>query len=98
MVMPDVHQWVAFRLTAMDSTIWLVMSMSGVRIGIMKITTITLPLRTRQGRAQAPNGCCGVVIGSTLLAACGWLTAAAPLRILGTATTGFDVCQDPIRK
>ena len=53
------------------------------------------PLRTHQGRAQADTGCCGAGLGSTArLAPCGWLTATASIRLLGTATSGFDVCQD----
>ena len=38
--------------------------------------------------------CYGVGLGATLLPTRGWLTAPTPLRILGNATSDFDVCQD----
>ena len=37
-----------------------------------------------------------MVVGAAVLAACGWLATATPLRLMGTTTTDFDVCQDPI--
>ena len=73
---------------AMVHTTWRGMYMNGVRIGIMRTTIVNPQLRTRQGRAQAHTGCCGVVIGATMLAACAWLAAAAPLRILGPLPRG----------
>ena len=63
--------------------IWLVTFGSGVRTGMIAMKT---------------PGCCGVVIGAiALLATCGYLTATATLRVMGTIATGFDaVCQDRI--
>ena len=77
----------------MDYMIWPVTFMSGVRIG-MEITTVTPPLRTRQGRTTAQAGCYGVVLGAAGRAAYGWLAAATAIRMLGAAATAFDVCQD----
>ena len=80
----------------MGCMIWQGMFGNGVRIGMALITTITHQLRTRQGRTQAHTGCCGVVVGTTLLSTCGWLPASAAFRMLGAPTSGFDVCQDRI--
>ncbi len=79
----------------MDYMIWPVTFMSGVRIG-MEITTVTPPLRTRQGRTTAQAGCYGVVLGAAGRAAYGWLAAATAIHMLGAAATAFDVCQDRI--
>lgn len=62
----------------------------------MALITMANRLRIRQGRAQAHTGCCGVVIGTTLLSTCGWLTAITTLRIVEPTATDFDVCQDRI--
>ena len=71
--------------------IWPVTFGNGVRIGMALVTTVTLPLRTRRGRTQAPGGCCGAGLGSTVLTACGWLTATtATFRMLGSTASGFD--------
>ena len=82
------------RLMDMGCMIWRVTFGNGVRIGMERTIIVVHQLRIRQGRTQAPGGCCGVVIGSTLLATCGWLTATTTVRLVGTTTTGFDVCQD----
>ena len=76
--------------------IWPVTFMSGVKIGMALTTTVTPPLRTRQGRTTAQAGCCGVVLGAAGRAAYGWLAAATAIRMLGAAATAFDVCQDRI--
>ena len=55
---------------------------NGVRVGIAVTET---------------TGYCGAGLGTTVLPTCAWLAAAAAaLRMLGTAATDFDVCQDPI--
>ncbi len=83
------------RPTDMAYTTWQATLGNGVRIGMALITIVNLQLRTRQGRAQAPSGCCGVVVGTSILATCGWLTASTTaFRIIGTSASGFDVCQD----
>lgn len=59
------------RPTVMGYMIWRAMFGNGVRIGLME-TTIQFPqLRIHQGRAQANSGCCGVVVGTAILATCG---------------------------
>ena len=74
--------------------IWQEMFGNGVRIGMGRITTVTPRLRTRLGQAQAHTGCCGAGLGTAVLTTCGWLTATAAIRIIGTPATDFDVCQD----
>ena len=55
---------------AMVYTIWPATSGNGVRIGMALITTVNRQRRTHQDRSAAPAGCCGVVVGSTLLIPC----------------------------
>ncbi len=88
------HRWVVLPLMVMDCMIWLAMFMNGVPTGMALITLVNRQLRTHQGQVQAHDGCCGVVLGVALLASYGYLTASTPLRLVGTATVGFGVCQD----
>ena len=70
---------------------------SGVRTGMERTIIVVLQLRTRQGRAQDPAGCCGAGLGTpTLLPTCGLLPATTAVRLIGRTATGFDVCQDRI--
>ena len=84
------------KLMDMGFMIWRVMFGSGVMTGMMKTTIKTHQLRTHQGRTSDHSGCCGVVIGATVLTTCVWLSAAATFRMMGSTATGFDVCQDRI--
>ena len=74
----------------MDSMIWPVMPMNGVRIGFI----VVHQLRTHLGRTQANTGCYGAGLGLTGLTACAWPTASTTLRLIRITTLGFDVCQD----
>ena len=76
--------------------IWPVTFMSDVKIGMERTMIVVQPQRPRRGQIQAHGGCCGVVLGAAGRAACGWLAASPSLRLVGTASTGFNVCQDPI--
>ena len=75
----------------MDSMIWPVMPMNGVRIGIVK--TVVHQLSTWAGHRQI-LGVTGCVAWSYKSNACAWPTASTTLRLIGTTTSGFDVCQD----
>ena len=74
------------------------MYMNGGRIGMTKTTTATYQLRTHQDRAPTHPGCCEVDLGITRLMTCAWLPASTAVQLISTATTGFDVRQDRIKK
>ena len=44
--------------------------------------------------AMNAPGCCGGVVGATILATCSWLTATTTFQMVGASPTDFAVCQD----
>ena len=72
---------------------WLVMFGNSVRIGMMKITIVTHLPTTHQGQRLARIECRAGAVGLTIAITCVWLTATT-IPMIGTAPTGFDVCQD----
>ena len=75
---------------------WLVMFLSGVPIGMMRITTLTHQSTTLRGRGMVQDECCGAVLGTLLPTTCGWLIASTSIRLVGSTPSDFDVCQDRI--
>jgi len=79
--------------TIMVFMIWRVTFSNGVRIGMMKITIVTHLPTTHQGQRLALIECRAGAVGLTIAITCVWLTATT-IPMIGTAPTGFDVCQD----
>ena len=88
----------SMRLKATGCMVWRGMYMNDGRIGMTKTTTATYQLRTHQDRALTHPGCCEVGLGITRLMTCAWLPASTAVQLISTATTGFDVRQDRIKK
>ena len=52
------------------------------------------PVNNPQGPGTGERRVLRAVLGTSLRAACVWLTATASILLLGTSTTDFAVCQD----
>ena len=93
-VMPIMPQWEVLRPTVMACTIWRVMSMSGVPIGMALIIIANRPHVIHKDRVQAVPVFCGAVLGTAIHPSCVQLTATTAIQRLPSTASVFVVCQD----
>ena len=79
---------------AMGCMIWLVMSLSGVPIGMMKVTIAPRHCVILKVRVQGVIVFCGAVLGTSIHSTCMWLSASPAILRIPTTTLDFVVCQD----
>ena len=90
-------QLVVSFLTDIGYTIWQVMYMNGVQIGMMRITTTLHHLKIQKGQNQAQRGDeyyevgLGIILQATLHVACSYLLATVTIRLIDPKALVFDV-------